>query len=123
MKISENFKLEEFNCKDGTIVPTQYFNNLNRLVGQLEVIREAVNSPIIVTSGYRTKDYNKKVGGVVNSQHLTASAADFYFSKEKLEIGYAIIVALMRIGAITPGGLRKYKSFIHYDIRGKATFF
>ena len=37
---SKHFKLEEFHCKDGTPVPEEYYGNVQKLMDNLEVIRE-----------------------------------------------------------------------------------
>lgn len=50
--------------------------NIARLAATLETIREAVGSPVIVTSGYRTKAHNKAVGGSPSSDHPNGLAAD-----------------------------------------------
>jgi len=42
----------------------------------LDPIREWVAEPIYITSGYRSKELNKAVGGVHNSQHRKGQAAD-----------------------------------------------
>lgn len=42
----------------------------------LDPIRAAWGGPITVTSGYRSPELNKKVGGVSNSQHMKGEAAD-----------------------------------------------
>ena len=77
MNFTKHFKIKEFNCKDGTPVPPQYLSNAKKVADQLEVLRAALGGrPIIITSGYRTPEHNKKVGGVGGSAHLTASAAD-----------------------------------------------
>lgn len=47
------------------------------VINVLQPLREYVNKPIIITSGYRSLPLNVKVGGVNNSQHLTGQAADF----------------------------------------------
>lgn len=44
----------------------------------LEPIRDILGVPMIITSGFRTKQNNYLVGGVVNSQHIKGQAADFY---------------------------------------------
>ncbi len=46
----------------------------------LEPLREFVNAPVVVSSGYRCKELNSLVGGVRNSQHLTGEAADIQAS-------------------------------------------
>ena len=51
--------------------------NLRALVEKvLDRVREKIKEPIIVTSGFRSVEVNKKVGGVRNSQHLLGCAAD-----------------------------------------------
>lgn len=42
----------------------------------LDPLREAWGRPITVTSGYRSPQVNKLVGGVATSMHLTGHAAD-----------------------------------------------
>ena len=52
-------------------------NLLNLIYFCLQPIREYINEPIIITSGFRNSEVNKLVGGAKNSQHLTGQAADF----------------------------------------------
>ena len=42
----------------------------------LEPLREAMNEPIRISSGYRCERLNRAVGGVSNSQHTKGQAAD-----------------------------------------------
>ena len=46
----------------------------------LEPLREYADSPtgMHISSGYRSEELNRLVGGVENSQHLTGEAADIY---------------------------------------------
>lgn len=53
--------------------------NINLLVDNvLDPVRDMVNTPIIITSGYRCPLVNRLVGGVDNSQHMSGCAADFH---------------------------------------------
>lgn len=53
--------------------------NINLLVDNvLDPVRGMVNTPIIITSGYRCPQVNRLVGGVDNSQHMSGCAADFH---------------------------------------------
>ena len=53
------------------------YHLLHVLVQQLlDPIREAWGEPIVVSSGYRSKELNTLVGGVKNSHHLLGCAAD-----------------------------------------------
>lgn len=51
-------------------------DNLNKLADYLDVIREKVGKPIMISSGFRCPMLNKAVGGVANSQHQKGLAAD-----------------------------------------------
>lgn len=53
--------------------------NINLLVAYvLDPLRDILHTPIIITSGYRSPQVNKLVGGVNNSQHMSGCAADFH---------------------------------------------
>lgn len=45
----------------------------------LEIIRHHFNVPISITSGFRSKEVNKAVGGSPTSAHVHGSAADVVF--------------------------------------------
>jgi len=114
---SKHFKLEEFHCKNGTPVPEEYYVNVQKLMDNLEVIREHFGGlyPIKINSGYRTPAYNKSVGGAKKSQHLTASAADIIMSVTP-SILQDEIEQLQKDKKIKQGGLGRYSVFTHYDI-------
>lgn len=119
MKLTTNFSLEEFKCKDGTPVPGEYLPNVTELAKNLQVLRDSLGVAVRITgSGYRTPSHNKKVGGARLSQHLYAKAADINadgFTPKQL---HAKIEELIREGKMKQGGLGLYKGFVHYDIRG-----
>jgi zinc D-Ala-D-Ala carboxypeptidase len=57
--------------------PKIIIDNLELLCANiLDPLREKINKPIIISSGYRSPKTNTKVGGAKNSQHLTGQAAD-----------------------------------------------
>jgi uncharacterized protein YcbK (DUF882 family) len=119
MKLTKNFNLSEFDCKDGTKVPEKYLLNVKYVADNLQVLRDYLEVPVQVTgSGYRTPAHNKKVGGAKFSQHLTASGADInaqgYEPKQLAEV----IELLILKGKMKQGGLGVYPNFVHYDIRG-----
>ena len=47
----------------------------------LEPIRNYLQTPIIITSGYRCPELNKAVGGNPESQHMIGEAADIRCSR------------------------------------------
>ena len=50
--------------------------NLVRLSEFLQIIRNELQLPIIVNSGYRSKEVNESVGGVLSSYHVKGLAVD-----------------------------------------------
>ena len=119
MQVTKHFKLSEFACKDGTQVPTKYQGNVAALCLALEHLRAKLGSPVVIISAYRTKEYNKRVGGASKSQHLTAKAADIRLSgKTPAEVS-ACLEELIAEGIIPQGGIGVYpgSNFTHYDVR------
>lgn len=93
MKLSSNFTYEEFvdsaTAKkyfiDNDIKKEQFKKNLRNLVDVLQKIRDKFGEPIIISSGYRCKELNMKLGGAINSDHMFASAADIHTKSDKKE--------------------------------------
>lgn len=119
MKLTNNFSLQEFACKDGTPVPKDLIPNCKELAKNLQVLRDHLGVPVRITgSGYRTPSHNAKVKGAKNSQHLYAKAADINaegYTPAKLSV---VIEKLIAEGKMKQGGIGVYKNFVHYDIRG-----
>lgn len=119
MQLTKNFKLSEFDCKDGTPVPTKYIPNAREVANNLQVLRDHLGVPVSITgSGYRTPAHNKAVGGAPKSQHLTCSGADINAKGLTPKQLASKIEALIKDGKMKQGGLGVYKTFVHYDIRG-----
>lgn len=112
IQISENFKLYEFECKDGShlvkVCPI--------LLAKLQTLRKRLGKPIIIGSGYRTPEYNRKVGGEdKTSQHLFGKAADIKVS------GFTPKQVAAEAEKVGFGGIGIYSTFVHLDTRsGKA---
>lgn len=118
MRLTKNFELKEFSCKDGTNVPDELMENCIELAENLQKIRDYFGRPLIINSAYRTESHNKKVGGVSNSQHLKCKAADIKIKGVSIKELSNAIFTLIERGEIKQGGVGVYKTFVHYDIRG-----
>lgn len=71
------FKMKEFECRCGCVMPAEVKANIEALVHSvLDPVRDAYDKPIGVNSGFRFEKHNKAVGGVPRSQHLVGEAAD-----------------------------------------------
>ena len=76
-------------------------------------------SPTTINSGYRSPVYNCTIpNSATNSVHKTGGAVDIGIRQDKVETLYNLILRLMNENKIPKGGLGKYNSFVHYDIRG-----
>lgn len=110
-KLSGNFKVSEFACKDGSdavlVAP--------RLVMVLQTIRDHFGTAVTINSGYRTPQYNTKVGGVAHSQHCYGTAADITVKGQTP----AAVAAYARQLMPDWGGVGVYsqKGFTHIDTR------
>lgn len=117
--MTEHFSREEFRSKDGAYFPKQVQDNLQILAEQLEVLREHFQLPITINSGYRSPEHNAKIGGKDKSQHLLGKAADIVIEGVSNDDVADAIEFLIDNKMMKQGGLGRYESFTHYDIRGK----
>ena len=104
----EYFKIIEFDSPD-EVGSGKYMNE--QFLEMLDCARSYAGIPFKITSGYRTKEHNQKVGGTKDSSHLTGLAADIHCTNSKnraLLIGSLLESGFMRIGIA--------KNFIHVDI-------
>ena len=119
-RLSPHFTLGEM-CKtsaktaDGNIPSRVHIENLKRLCGWLEMLRDEWNrrygegdDPIVINSAYRSEAVNKAVGGVKSSNHLTGCAADIRVAGMEQALRYAVILLdisdeRLRVGDGTSG--------------------
>lgn len=120
-RMSPNFHVSEFACKDGTPVPKEAYPALRHLCQTyLEPLRARFGS-VHITSGYRHRSYNAAIGGASQSVHIydypgrghDAVAADFVCSSGTPAQWAEFLEAL------NPGGLCPYpgSGFTHVDNR------
>lgn len=112
IKISKHFSLEEL-CRTSqpyeNIPNTQHVINLCFGVHNiLEPLRNLLEKPIIINSGFRSKKVNEAVGGVSNSQHLQGLAADIRVSPYDIPRVFFILKTLKHCDQVLGG-----HSFIH----------
>ena len=102
--LTPHFTLAEM-CKtsaktaDGNIPSHVHIENLKRLCGWLEMLRDEWNKrygegndPIIINSAYRSWEVNKKAGGSATSNHLVGCAADIRCLGKEQALRYAVIL-------------------------------
>lgn len=117
--MTKNFNIEEFDCTDGSEMPTDVRLNIAELALQLEVIRAHFNAPVKINSGYRSPEYNATIpGSSKNSQHTLGKAADIVIEGVSPDDVADAIEFLISTGMMKEGGVGRYNTFTHYDIRG-----
>ena len=115
MNISENFKVKEFACKNGS----DPIKIDELLVVYLQKARDYFKVPIILNSAYRTSGYNKQIGGAKNSYHVKGQAADLHTNgKVKLEELAKFFEGIGCQGII----VYPNSGFVHIDTRDKKYF-
>jgi uncharacterized protein YcbK (DUF882 family) len=118
MTVTDHFDSAEFACRDGRLYPDIWIEDrLRPLCQQLEVLRAAIDRPIVIISGYRSPEWNGRVHGAKNSQHMEGRAADIRVADMDAGIVHARLIELHAQGAIRIGGLGRYRTFTHVDIR------
>lgn len=118
MVLTKNFNSSEFACKDGTSVPSALLGNLQDLAKNLQVLRDELDAPVKIISGFRTISHNRKINGAKNSYHLRAMAADIVVKGYTTGQVFTKILELIKNGKMKAGGLHCYSTWVHYDIRG-----
>ena len=84
MRLTEHFTLEEFTHSetaehlhvDNSPQDVAVLHELTETAELLEQVRAIVNCAIKISSGYRSPELNRLIGGVPNSQHVKGQAAD-----------------------------------------------
>lgn len=108
-KLTKHFKVKEFACKDGS--PVVFIDE--HLYTVLDILRNKLRKPVIITSGYRTPEWNKKCNGAKYSYHIRGMAADIRVD------GISAKELANKLNEIVPDecGIIVYKSWVHFDVR------
>ena len=118
-QLTPNFNIKEWQCHDGTDVPYSLVDNVKECAHNLQVLRDKIGKPVYIISGYRNPTYNKRIGGARRSYHMKAMAADIKVKGMTPKQVKAVIEDLIVDGLMKPGGVGIYRTFVHYDCRGK----
>ena len=109
--VSANFRVKEFACHDGSDII--YIDTA--LASLLQMIRDWAKGPVTINSGYRTPQYNLRVGGASESYHTKGQAADI---RAAGKTPAQVAAYAEGIGA---GGIGMYDGvagqFVHVDTR------
>jgi len=122
-RLSDHFIVEEFDCHDGTKVPSAYYDALEYLCRTfLEPLRKSYGS-VTINSGYRTRSYNASIGGASGSFHIYTDhddddpAADVSCASGSASQWHAKLDSIRQAERNGNGGLGRYSTFVHVDLR------
>lgn len=119
LKLSENFTVREFYCHDGSdkiLIDSE-------LVDILQSIRDAFGRAVTINSAYRNAEYNAKVGGASNSQHVYGKAADIRVEGVPPFAVAAWMEKRIRSAGKHACGYYPIQLFCHVDSRSTPTLF
>lgn len=109
VKLARHFKVKEFACKDGSQVV--FIDDY--LCTILDILRNKIGKPVIITSGYRTPEWNKKCNGAKYSYHMRGMAADIRVD------GMSAKELAKELDKIVENscGIIVYNNWVHFDVR------
>lgn len=104
--MTKNFSLKELSCPHCGVCKVRP-SSANRL----QRMRDILDRPVRVSSGYRCPEHNSKVGGVVKSRHIEGIAFDVRCMPHER---YEMIKAAMEVGFTC---VMVYPTWLHVDDR------
>ena len=117
-----SFKYAEMEYYDR--IPVNLIPQADKVLKNLQVLRDACGKPITIMSGYRSPERNESVGGAKKSQHMEGNACDIKVKGMKPEDVASLVEKLIKEGKMAEGGLGVYprataeEGWVHYDTRG-----
>lgn len=124
MFVTEHFEVSEFDqpARHGFSAvpyPNEWISSkLHSLCETLEIIRSIWNKPLTILSGYRTREYNRKIGGATYSRHVEGIACDFKIKGVPIDNVHIFVMDYIRSAKLKRiKGLGRYPTFVHIDLR------
>lgn len=112
MNLTKNFTEAEFRCPR-----SQEAKMDAEFMRQLQILRDRFGKPMVLTSGYRSPEYNAQVSSTgTTGPHTTGKAADFLVSGED---AYTLVWMALEQGFSGVGINQRGphdKRFVHLDL-------
>lgn len=125
MNLSPHFTLEEFTFSETAVrknianIPTpEIIENLRIVARNLEIIRQNLGHPIIISSGYRSPAVNRLIGGSVNSAHCLGWAVDF--TCPGFGTPYTVAQRISGMGLVFDQLIHEYGRWVHISFDPQA---
>jgi hypothetical protein len=114
MRLTKNFTLEELTFSEtaarkniDNTIPEEYMSNVQKLAEGLQDVRNLLDKPILISSGYRCMELNTLLGSKPTSAHTRALAADF------ISPGYGSVEEVME--AIVNSDIQYDQCILEFD--------
>lgn len=108
--VSPNFNRKEFACHCGCGFAAVDV----KLLKILENIREHFGAPVVVSSGCRCVEHNRKIGGAGDSMHTKGMAADIRVD----DVSPLLVARYLENNYHNQLGIGIYDTWVHIDVRG-----
>jgi hypothetical protein len=95
--------------------PRALWPSLLAVVKVADEARHRLGKPLRINSAYRSPAYNRAISGASRSVHVQGGALDLSGSPATLHK----ILTQMRAEGLFRGGIGRYKTFTHVDVRGR----
>ena len=95
--------------------PRALWPSLLAVVRVADEARHRLSRPLRINSAYRSPAYNRAISGASKSVHVQGGALDLSGSPATLHK----ILTQMRREGLFRGGIGRYRTFVHVDVRGK----
>lgn len=130
MKLTKNFRLSEFILSDffdessqlkaiiQVLDDDKILDNIKELASNLQVLRDELNTEISINIGFRPVFWELLKSRSGNSKHCLGQAGDLKVKGFTPKQVADTIEKLIKEGKMHEGGIGRYNTFTHYDIRG-----
>jgi hypothetical protein len=88
----------------------------DEIASKVKSIQDTFGQQLIITSGYRSPERNKKVGGAKNSAHMRRHAVDIKAGQFNKDDRQKLIQIASQSGV---GGIGVYSNDLHFDVEGR----
>ena len=120
--LTQHFSLDELRCRCGCTVSPTLQDRLRAVAESLEALRAAIDRPLVVISGHRCAERNRRVRGATRSRHIVGDAVDVQAAGMTGRDLARVAERLIASGMMREGGLGTYSdrlATLHYDQRGE----
>ena len=117
---TKNFKKEDWFKTNTGLDNTPKLGALTALLHtskKMQQIRDAIDMPIFITSGYRSQLVNTKIGGSPTSKHMQGLACDFNVVNKSPEEGARIVINACEKNKISFDKILIESSWIHIQFQ------